>query len=77
MKRTTPTAQQAKRLRRAQNQFGALVWQLNEIWPTGGWGSVEYGSAVEGQVLGGRWKPLQYLYRQGVGQVRDVFCLGL
>ncbi len=24
--------------RRSQNQFGALVWQLNEIWPTGGWG---------------------------------------
>jgi beta-mannosidase len=21
--------------RRAQNQFGIIVWQLNEIWPTG------------------------------------------
>ena len=24
--------------RRSYNQFGTLVWQLNEIWPTGGWG---------------------------------------
>ena len=35
--------------RRAQNQLGLLVWQLNEIWPTGGWGSLEYGSAAPGQ----------------------------
>jgi len=52
--------------RRSQNQFGALVWQLNEIWPTGGWGSVEYGTPVKGQVLGGRWKPLHYLYRRSI-----------
>jgi hypothetical protein len=25
-------------LRRAENQLGHLVWQYNEIWPTGGWG---------------------------------------
>jgi hypothetical protein len=35
-------------------------------WPTGGWGSVEYGVAdpswTAGQVPGGRWKPLQVLY---------------
>jgi hypothetical protein len=24
--------------RRSTNQFGHLIWQLNEIWPTGGWG---------------------------------------
>jgi len=33
-----------------------MVWQLNEIFPTGGWGSLEYGSArgpTPGQVLGG------------------------
>jgi hypothetical protein len=45
-----------------------VIWQLNEIWPTGGWGSVEYGTPVEGQVIGGRWKPFHhwlssFLYR--------------
>eukprot|EP00403_Amphidinium_massartii_P026586 CAMPEP_0178395896 /NCGR_PEP_ID=MMETSP0689_2-20121128/13452_1 /TAXON_ID=160604 /ORGANISM="Amphidinium massartii, Strain CS-259" /LENGTH=952 /DNA_ID=CAMNT_0020016559 /DNA_START=255 /DNA_END=3113 /DNA_ORIENTATION=+ len=49
--------------RRAKNQLGLLVWQLNEIWPTGGWGSLEYGTNVPGQVLGGRWKPLHYWYK--------------
>lgn len=53
--------------RRASNTFGITVWQYNEIWPTGGWGSVEYGcQSCAGQVVGGRWKPLQYLYRQSV-----------
>ena len=52
--------------RRAGNTFGTLVWQLNEIWPTGGWGSLEYGTPVEGQVLGGRWKPLHYWYRASI-----------
>eukprot|EP00439_Symbiodinium_sp_Y106_P013213 s7315_g1.t3 len=52
--------------RRSSNQFGCLVWQLNEIWPTGGWGSLEYGTPVKGQVLGGRWKPLHYLFRRSV-----------
>eukprot|EP01065_Artemidia_motanka_P025528 TRINITY_DN30520_c0_g1_i1.p1 TRINITY_DN30520_c0_g1~~TRINITY_DN30520_c0_g1_i1.p1 ORF type:complete len:912 (+),score=270.91 TRINITY_DN30520_c0_g1_i1:48-2783(+) len=58
--------------RRSQNQFGILVWQLNEIWPTGGWGSLEYGTPVAGQVLGGRWKPLQYLYKRQL--YADVMC---
>ena len=44
--------------RRSKNELGILVWQFNEIWPTGGWGSIEYGTPVAGQVLGGRWKPL-------------------
>ena len=52
--------------RRAQNQLGLLVWQLNEIWPTGGWGSLEYGTAAPGQVVGGRWKPLHYFYRRSL-----------
>ena len=26
---------------RSTNIFGSLMWQLNEIWPTGGWGSIE------------------------------------
>jgi beta-mannosidase len=51
--------------RRSTNSFGVIVWQLNEIWPTGGWGSIEYGTVghTAGQVKGGRWKPLQYWYR--------------
>ena len=50
--------------RRAQNAFGHLVWQLNEIWPTVGFGSLEYGpAAAPGQVRGGRWKPLHYFYK--------------
>ena len=38
----------------------------NEIWPTGGWGSLEYGTVgfTQGQVLGGRWKPLHHLMEQ-------------
>ena len=58
--------------RRSGNTFGILVWQFNEIWPTGGWGSVEYGTPVAGQVLGGRWKPLHYLYESHL--YADVMC---
>lgn len=52
--------------RRSGNSFGTLLWQLNEIWPTGGWGTVEYGSAVAGQVVGGRWKPVHHLLQRSV-----------
>eukprot|EP01050_Picozoa_sp_SAG11_P009942 SAG11_NODE_972_length_6340_cov_3.043423_3_plen_453_part_00 len=54
--------------RRATNQFGIIVWQLNEIWPTGGWGSIEYGTVgyTKGQVLGGRWKPLHHWYKASI-----------
>lgn len=45
---------------RSQNVWGTTFWMYNEIWPTGGWGSIEYGSPVPGQVEGGRWKPLHY-----------------
>ena len=38
------------------------IWQLNENWPTGGWGAIEYGTKAQGQVTGGRWKPLVSLY---------------
>merc|ERR1712232_1466042 len=42
-----------------------MGWQLSEIWPTGGWGSLEYGTPGQaGQVLGGRWKPLHYFMRK-------------
>ena len=44
---------------KSKNIWGLLLWQYNEIWPTGGWGSIEYGTPVPGQVLGGRWKPLK------------------
>ena len=45
---------------RSDNRWGVVVWQLNEIWPTGGWGSLEYGTVgyTPGQVVGGRWKPV-------------------
>ena len=52
--------------RRSSNAFGHLVWMLNEIWPTVGWGSLEYGPPLghtPGQVMGGRWKPLHYFYK--------------
>eukprot|EP00463_Aulacantha_scolymantha_P006251 TRINITY_DN783_c1_g1_i1.p1 TRINITY_DN783_c1_g1~~TRINITY_DN783_c1_g1_i1.p1 ORF type:complete len:371 (+),score=60.07 TRINITY_DN783_c1_g1_i1:217-1329(+) len=52
--------------RRSTNSFGCIVWQYNEIWPTGGWGSIEYGTPVKGQVIGGRWKPLQYWYKSSI-----------
>eukprot|EP00928_Gymnodinium_smaydae_P055534 TRINITY_DN39049_c0_g1_i1.p1 TRINITY_DN39049_c0_g1~~TRINITY_DN39049_c0_g1_i1.p1 ORF type:complete len:546 (-),score=69.40 TRINITY_DN39049_c0_g1_i1:180-1643(-) len=53
-------------MRRSKNTLGIIVWQLNEIWPTGGWGSLEYGTPVPGQVIGGRWKPLHYFYRRSL-----------
>lgn len=59
---------------RSQNRWGVSEWQLGEIWPTGGWGSLEYGTVgfTGGQVVGGRWKPLhhflaQHLYAPVVG----------
>merc|ERR1719491_232410 len=45
---------------RSGNIFGSLIWMYNELWPTGGWGSVEYGGGTSGQVPGGRWKPFHY-----------------
>jgi beta-mannosidase len=52
---------------RASNNWGTTFWQYNEIWPTGGWGSIEYGSPnIPGTVLGGRWKLLHYFLRRSV-----------
>ena len=44
--------------------------------PTGGWGSVEYGTPLTGQghVIGGRWKPLQYFYKRSVFQDVMASC---
>ena len=49
--------------RRSHNTWGSLIWQLNEIWPTGGWGVIEYGGLgfTAGQVGGGRWKVAQHV----------------
>lgn len=57
--------------RRAKNQLGHLIWMLNEIWPTVGWGSLEYGPrpgpyVTPGQVIGGRWKPVHYFYKRSL-----------
>lgn len=59
---------------RSQNSYGTLIWQLNDNWPTGSWGLLEYGSNGNeyGQVLGGRWKPLMYLLKRSLFQ--DVFA---
>jgi hypothetical protein len=36
---------------RSSNSWGALVWQLNDIYPSGSWGSLEYGAVgARGQV---------------------------
>lgn len=61
-------------MQRNHNIFGLLIWQLNENWPTGGWGLLEYGSHAEerGQVIGGRWKPLMYLLKRSL--FRDVIA---
>jgi beta-mannosidase len=61
--------------RRSRNEHGTLTWQLGEIWPTGGWGSLEYGTVgwLDGQVLGGRWKPLHHMLEQHL--YRDVVAV--
>ena len=44
---------------RSTNILISIWWMYNELWPTGSWGSVEYGSPVPGQILGGRWRPVR------------------
>ena len=60
--------------RRSNNSYGLLIWQLNENWPTGGWGCVEYGPTDkdESQVVGARWKPLMHLLETSL--FRDVIA---
>ena len=38
---------------RSQNVFGTTIWMLNEIWPTGGWGSLECRTWGTRQTKGG------------------------
>eukprot|EP00039_Didymoeca_costata_P007213 m.97371 g.97371 ORF g.97371 m.97371 type:complete len:1025 (-) comp13593_c0_seq2:109-3183(-) len=59
---------------RSSNVWGTLIWQYNEIWPTGGWGSIEYGSPGQGIVTGGRWKPLHYQLKNSVFTDIVVSC---
>jgi beta-mannosidase len=63
-------------VRRSKNHWGSITWQLNEIWPTGGWGSLEYGTVgfTPGQVLGGRWKPLHHLMEQHLYRDTIAVC---
>ena len=60
---------------RATNTYGLQIWQLNEIWPTGGWGTIEYGtSELAGQVEGGRWKPAHYWLKDYLFTDRVIAC---
>ena len=55
---------------------GVLYWDVNDIWPTTGWGTLEYGTAdaslTAGQVVGGRWKPAHHALEMGL--FRDVIA---
>ena len=57
---------------RAANIHGMMTWDLNEIWPTGGWGSIEYGAVADGAIEGGRWKPSHYALRGAYADVMAV-----
>eukprot|EP01111_Echinosteliopsis_oligospora_P013129 TRINITY_DN4630_c0_g1_i1.p1 TRINITY_DN4630_c0_g1~~TRINITY_DN4630_c0_g1_i1.p1 ORF type:complete len:919 (-),score=251.71 TRINITY_DN4630_c0_g1_i1:36-2771(-) len=67
--------------RRSMNTFGLFIWQLNEIWPTGGWGIVEYGTPGTGQSIGGRWKPIMHFLQDTcytdifVACGADAYCI--
>ena len=54
-----------------------VQWMFNEIWPTGGWGSIEYGGNTTGQVAGGRWKPIHYALRATVFADQMASCNAL
>ena len=51
-----------------------FLHRYNEIWPTGGWGSIEYGGKTAGQVPGGRWKPMQYLLKASAYANQFAHC---
>jgi hypothetical protein len=62
--------------RRAKNMFGMLIWQLNENFPTGGWGVIEYSKKTQdgSQIFGGRWKPLMHLLESSLFRDQIVAC---
>jgi len=61
---------------RVSNSYGVLLWQLNENWPTGGWGLIEYSGRLneQGQVHGGRWKPTMFFLKQALFQDMFFVC---
>lgn len=62
--------------RRSMNFYGMLIWQLNENFPTGGWGCIEYARETQdgSQILGGRWKPLMHLLESSLFRDQIVAC---
>ena len=56
--------------------WGTLYWDVNDIWPTTGWGTLEYGTydaaLTQNQVVGGRWKPAHHALEQSL--FRDVIA---
>jgi hypothetical protein len=50
--------------------------QLNENWPTGGWGVIEYGLGTDdgSQIFGGRLKPLMHLLQSSLFRNQIVAC---
>ena len=54
---------------RSTNIHGSITWDLGEIWPCGGWGSLEYGSDAPGALAGGRWKPSHYALKHAFADV--------
>ncbi|KAL3920780.1 MAG: hypothetical protein SGILL_003085 [Bacillariaceae sp.] len=62
--------------RRSKNMLGMLIWQLNENFPTGGWGVIEYSkkTADGSQIFGGRWKPLMHLLESSLFRDQIVAC---
>lgn len=59
---------------RVREGSGVMLCLLTPPPQKGGWGSLEYGNPgkIEGQVWGGRWKPLHHLYRASL--YADVMC---
>lgn len=49
-------------VRRSTNEWGTIIWQLGEVWATGGWGTLEY----EGQ-----WKPIHHMLQKHL--FADIF----
>jgi beta-mannosidase len=56
---------------RSGNSYGTIIWQMNEIWPTGGWGCMEYHN---GRQQFGRWKPIMFLLRSFLFRDEIVAC---
>lgn len=65
---TTLVLQSMVEVHRSSNSWGLMTWQLGEVWPTYGWGSLEYSSGA-GSVLGGRWKPSHYMLARAFANV--------